>query len=60
MGGKDLENGTIEIMRRDTLEKETRQFKGIVEYVEQLLEEVEHNRRLKEIVLDRTEEDCDL
>ena len=43
MGGKDLENGTIEIMRRDTLEKETRQFKGIVEYVEQLLEDIQKN-----------------
>ena len=38
-------------------------FVEIKEYfssVEQLLEEVEHNRRLKEIVLDRTEEECNL
>ena len=50
---------------RDTVELALRQedFSEIKNYfrsVEQLLEEVEHNRRLKEIVLDRTEEDCDL
>ena len=26
MGGRDLENGTIEVMRRDTLEKENSLF----------------------------------
>ena len=31
MGARDLENGTIEVMRRDTLEKETRPVDGIVE-----------------------------
>lgn len=30
-------------MRRDTLEKETRSFDGIVEYVEQLLEDIQAN-----------------
>ncbi len=29
MGGRDLENNTMEIMRRDTLEKETRSCEGI-------------------------------
>ncbi len=43
MGGRDLENGTIEVMRRDTLEKETHSIDGIVEYVEQLLEDIQHN-----------------
>ena len=43
MGGRDLENGTVEVMRRDTLEKETRQLDGIVEYVEQLLDEIQKN-----------------
>ena len=43
MGGRDLEENTIEIMRRDTLEKETRSFDGIVEYVEQLLEDIQAN-----------------
>ena len=43
MGGRDLENGTIEVMRRDTLEKETYPLDGIVEHVEQLLEEMQTN-----------------
>ena len=43
MGQKDLENGTVEVMRRDTLEKETRQFEGIDEYVNTLLEEIQTN-----------------
>ena len=43
MGGRDLENGTIEVMRRDTLEKETRQVEGIEEYVAGLLEEIQEN-----------------
>lgn len=43
MGGRDLEENTIEIMRRDTLEKETRSFDGIVEYVGQLLEDIQAN-----------------
>ena len=29
LGARDLENGTIEVMRRDTLEKETRSIEGI-------------------------------
>lgn len=43
MGGRDLENGTIEVMRRDTLEKETVQFEGIVEYVKNLLDDIQNN-----------------
>ena len=43
LGARDLENGTIEVMRRDTLEKETRPLEGIVEYVEQLLEDIQQN-----------------
>ena len=43
MGGNDLKNGTIEVMRRDTLEKETRDFEGIEEYVKQLLDEIQKN-----------------
>ena len=43
MGGRDLEEGTIEVMRRDTLEKETRPVEGIVEYVKQLLEDIQQN-----------------
>ncbi len=41
MGGRDLENGTLEIMRRDTLEKETVPIDGIVERVEKLLKDIQ-------------------
>ncbi|RHJ91696.1 proline--tRNA ligase [Parabacteroides bouchesdurhonensis] len=43
MGGRDLENNTIEVMRRDTLEKETITCDGIEEYVKNLLEEIQKN-----------------
>lgn len=43
MGGRDLENGTIEIMRRDTLEKESVSFDGIVERVKNLLDDIQKN-----------------
>ena len=43
LGGRDLENGTIEVMRRDTLEKETVQLEGIADYVEKLLDEIQDN-----------------
>ena len=43
MGGRDLENNTIEVMRRDTLEKETITCDGIEEYVKKLLEEIQAN-----------------
>ena len=41
MGGRDLENNTIEIMRRDTLEKENVTFDGIVERVKNTLEDMQ-------------------
>lgn len=43
MGGRDLENNTIEVMRRDTLEKETITCDGIETYVQNLLEEIQQN-----------------
>ena len=43
MGGRDLENGTIELMRRDLLEKETVPFEGIEERIPALLEEIQQN-----------------
>ena len=43
MGGRDLENNTMELMRRDTLEKETRSCEGIEEYVKDLLEDIQAN-----------------
>ena len=47
MGARDLENNTVEVMRRDTLEKETRTCEGIVEYVKNLLDEIQENIYLK-------------
>ena len=43
MGGRDLENGTIELARRDTLTKETVAFDGIVETIKNLLKEIQDN-----------------
>ena len=43
MGGRDLSEGTIELLRRDTLEKQTLPFEGIEEYVANLLEEIQQN-----------------
>src|SRR5574344_789677 len=41
LGSRDLDNGTIEVMRRDTLEKETRPIEGIETYVQQLLKDIQ-------------------
>jgi prolyl-tRNA synthetase len=43
MGGRDLENNTIEVMRRDTLTKETVTCDNIETYVQNLLEEIQQN-----------------
>lgn len=43
MGGRDLENNTIEIMRRDTLEKENVSFNGIVERITAMLDDIQTN-----------------
>ena len=43
MGGRDLENGTVELARRDTLTKETVAFDGIVETIQNLLKEIQDN-----------------
>ncbi|GGF12069.1 proline--tRNA ligase [Flavobacterium limi] len=41
VGPKDLENGTFEVARRDTLTKETVSGEGIVNYVNDLLEQIQ-------------------
>ena len=41
LGARDLENETVEIMRRDTLEKETVSLNGIVERIENELEDIQ-------------------
>ena len=43
LGARDIENNTIEIMRRDTLEKETIGFDGICEHIASLLSEIQEN-----------------
>ncbi len=43
IGSRDLENGTVEVMRRDTLEKETLPLEGIEETVANLLEDIQKN-----------------
>lgn len=43
MGARDLENGTVEIMRRDTLEKETVHLEGIADRIPALLDEIQKN-----------------
>ncbi len=41
VGPKDLENGTFEVARRDTLSKEVIAANGIVDYIEGLLEQIQ-------------------
>jgi prolyl-tRNA synthetase len=43
IGARDIENGTIEIARRDTLTKETLPQEGIEEHIKTLLEEMQKN-----------------
>ncbi|MEZ5013780.1 MAG: proline--tRNA ligase [Chitinophagales bacterium] len=43
MGMRDLENGTVEVARRDTREKTTVPQTGIAQYVQQLLEDIQQN-----------------
>lgn len=43
MGMRDLENGTVEVARRDTLTKESQPLDGIVEHITALLDEIQTN-----------------
>jgi prolyl-tRNA synthetase len=43
MGPRDLENGTIEVARRDTKEKKSYPTEGIAEHIEQLLVDIQDN-----------------
>lgn len=43
LGSRDLENGTIEVARRDTLTKESVAMDNVVEHVKALLDEVQTN-----------------
>ena len=43
LGMRDLENGTVELFRRDTLEKESVAFDGIEERIVYLLDDIQNN-----------------
>lgn len=43
LGMRDLENGTVEVARRDTLTKESTSLDGIVDFVANLLDEIQVN-----------------
>ncbi len=43
IGPRDLENNTVEIARRDTLQKEVKSIEGIENYIKDLLDEIQDN-----------------
>ncbi len=43
IGPRDLENGTVEVARRDTLEKDTLRMENLDEKIENLLEKIQDN-----------------
>ena len=43
IGPRDIENGTVEVARRDTLEKESLQITGIAAKIENLLDKIQDN-----------------
>ncbi len=43
IGPRDLENGTVEVARRDTLEKNVVEIEGVDGYIENLLNDIQQN-----------------
>jgi len=43
LGMRDLENGTVEVVRRDTLEKQSLPFEGIEQVVKTMLDDIQKN-----------------
>lgn len=43
IGPRDIENGTVEVARRDTLSKKTKSLEGIDQYIADLLDEIQEN-----------------
>jgi len=43
MGARDMENGTVEVARRDTLTKETVAIEGVENYIDDLLKTIQAN-----------------
>ncbi len=64
IGPRDLKNGSLEVARRDTLEKKTYPQKGIIEVIKNLLDEIQTNiyekaiafRKEKTFIVDTYEE----
>lgn len=64
IGARDIENGTVEVMRRDKLEKSIAQLDGIATYVKNLLDDIQQNifnkalahRESKTVVVDTYDE----
>lgn len=51
LGARDIANGTIEVMRRDTLEKSSASLEGIEQTVKNLLEDIQNNIFKKALTL---------
>lgn len=51
IGARDLESGTVEVARRDTLEKETLQQEDIATKIEHLLEQIQDNLFQKSLTM---------
>ncbi|MEO7081374.1 MAG: His/Gly/Thr/Pro-type tRNA ligase C-terminal domain-containing protein, partial [Flavobacteriales bacterium] len=51
VGPRDMENGTVEVARRDTLEKQVMQAAGIADKVEHLLEAIQDNLYRKALTM---------
>ncbi len=51
IGPRDMENGTVEVARRDTLEKESLQVTDIADKVEHLLEAIQDNLYQKALAM---------
>ena len=51
IGQRDLEQGTVEMMRRDTLQKETVSFDGIADHIVEVLDDIQ--KSLYQKALDR-------
>ncbi|MBL4653141.1 MAG: proline--tRNA ligase [Flavobacteriales bacterium] len=47
IGPRDLENGTVEVARRDTLEKKVISMDGVTDYVAQLMIDIQENLYLR-------------
>ena len=43
LGARDLENGMVEIMRRDKLEKTSVAYEGVAQYIKELLTDIQAN-----------------